>query len=189
MCDGLAQARIKQQGSGKLCDVTVLHSPRDSDDFSGAELRPVHFQRQDHTYASRDVVHAGRSAPWNRLQRTASSAAADLTWRARAPEEATRRGLLPRLLSVVLRGSGGNRRHHRRRRSLFYRRCGAGRAGQGVVFLEAALFVFAARTAWAGLVAPRSSNRPSSHRTSVHPCYGSRSAASGFMRPAVRAGR
>jgi len=41
MCDGLAQARIKQQGSGKLCDVTVLHSPRDSDDFSGAELRPV----------------------------------------------------------------------------------------------------------------------------------------------------
>src|SRR5688572_547247 len=59
----------------------------------------------------------------DRIERTGSSAAADLTWRARAPEEATRRGLLPRLFSVVLRGSGGNRRHHRRRRSLFYRRC------------------------------------------------------------------
>src|ERR1700752_1052029 len=101
--------------------------------------------------------------------RPGSSAAADLTWRARAPEEATRRGLFPRLFSVVLRGSGGHRRHHRRRRSLFDRRRGAGRAGQGVVFLEAALFVFAARTACAGLVAPRSSNRASSHRTSVHP--------------------
>ena len=143
--------------------------------------------------SSRDVVHAMVVTVRHALDYTSTaralSAAADLTWRARAPEEATRRGLLPRLLSVVLRGSGGNRRHHRRRRSLFYRGCGAGRAGQGVVFLEAALFVFAARTAWAGLVAPRSSNRPSSHRTSVHPCYGSRSAASGFMRPAVRAGR
>ena len=124
---------------------------------------------QANTLQDHHLVAMGREALDERIERTASSAAADLTWRARAPEEATRRGLLPRLFSVVLRGSGGNRRHHRRRRSLFHRRCGAGRAGQGVVFLETALFVFAARTAWAGLVAPRSSNRPSSHRTSVHP--------------------
>ncbi len=99
---------------------------------------------------------------------TASLAAADLAWRARASDKATRRGRLPGLLSVVLRGSGGSRRH-RRLRSPFYRGCGPCGTGQGVVLLEAAVFVFAARTAWAGLVAPRSSNRPSSHGTSVHP--------------------
>ena len=99
---------------------------------------------------------------------TASLAAADLAWRARASDKATRRGRLPGLLSVVLRGSGGSGRH-RRLRSPFYRGCGPCGTGQGVVLLEAAVFVFAAGTAWAGLVAPRSSNRPSSHGTSVHP--------------------
>jgi len=98
----------------------------------------------------------------------ASLAAADLAWRARASDKATRRGRLPGLLSVVLRGSGGSRRH-RRLRSPFYRGGGPCGTSQGVVLLEAAVFVFAARTAWAGLVAPRSSNRPSSHGTSVHP--------------------
>ena len=42
MCDGLAQARIRQQGSGKFCDVTVLHSPRDSDDFRARTLSGPH---------------------------------------------------------------------------------------------------------------------------------------------------
>jgi hypothetical protein len=99
---------------------------------------------------------------------TASLTAADLAWRARASDKATRRGRLPGLLSVVLRGPGGSRRH-RRLRSPFYRGCGPCGTGQGVVLLEAAVFVFATRTAWARLVAPRSSNRPSSHGTSVHP--------------------
>jgi hypothetical protein len=109
----------------------------------------------------------GRSVLW-RTHATTRLAAADLAWRARASDKAARRGRLPGLLSVVLRGSRGSRRH-RRLRSPFYRGGGSCGTSQGVVLLKAAVFVFAARTAWAGLVAPRSSNRPSSHGTSVHP--------------------
>jgi hypothetical protein len=70
---------------------------------------------------------------------------------------------------VVLRGSRGARRRHRGLRSAFSRGGGPCSTGQAIVLLEAAVFVFAARTAVAGLVAPRSSNRPSSHSTSVLP--------------------
>jgi hypothetical protein len=104
-----------------------------------------------------------------RRDRTASLSAANLAGRARASDEATRRGHLPGLLSVVLRGSRATHRRLSGLRSPFCRGCGPCGTGQAIVLLETTVFVFAARTAGARLVAPWSSNRLRTHRTSVLP--------------------
>ena len=100
------------------------------------------------------------------------SAATDLAWRPRARDKATRSGRLPRLLRLGFWSSCGSRRGHLGRLSRRFC-CGAGPCCRrlSVVLLETAVFVFAARAAMTGLVAPRSCTRRNSHkRKCTAPC-------------------
>ena len=97
------------------------------------------------------------SAEWTRL------AATDLAWRPRARDEASRGGRLPWLVGLGLWCSCGSRRGLGRSSSLFCRSVGPRGSCLCVVLIETAMFVFAARAAMTGLVAPRSCTGRSSH--------------------------
>ena len=99
-----------------------------------------------------------------------ASPAADFPGRPRARNEPAGSGRLPRLMRLRLWRPRRRRRRLRRFGSRCLRCCrGFGPRGGGlrVVLLEAAMFVFAARSAMAGLVAPRLCMSCCGHRTSV----------------------
>ena len=106
--------------------------------------------------------------PLNQTWRSATfatvSTATNLAWRPRTRNEATSSGRPPGLVCVGLWFSCG-RRGGRLRRSSSRFCCGFGPCGSrlGVVLLETAMFVFTARAAMTGLVAPRSCTGRSSH--------------------------
>ena len=97
------------------------------------------------------------------------SAAADFGWRPRARDEAASRRRPPGLVRLVLWCSRGRRSGSLRRWGSGFRFAfGPNGSRPGVVLLQAAVFVFAARAAMTGLIAPRSCVGWSSHWREVY---------------------
>jgi hypothetical protein len=93
-----------------------------------------------------------------------ASAATDLARRPRLRDKAARSGGLPRLVRLMLSGRCGSGLGRLGRSGRGFR-CGLGQCGRRlcVVFLETAVFVFAARATMTGLVAAWSCTGWSSH--------------------------